>query len=146
MKLFPYDNDRITLLKKLVCRGLRFLHMRARCIDEEKSALFRFIIDVGTDPVRAYDDRPLLHVGQAVDRADTLLRQSCDHLRIVDDGTERTGSSVGRRLLTRKLDRTLHAIAETEGFCQKYFHISTTKYPMYRRRMISPISAIYTLL
>ena len=138
MKLLPYDNDRIPFLKKLMRRGLCLLHMRTCRIDERKPSLLRFIIDEGTDPMRAYDDRPILHIGQGIDHADTLLRQTRNHLRIVDDGTERAGSPVGCGLFARKFDRTLHAIAEAKGFCQKYFHISTTKCPMYRRRAIFP--------
>ena len=90
-------------------------------IDELEPAALRFVIGVGADAMRADDDPALRQVVQMVDRSDALGFEPLHHLRIVDDGAERTGAAIRRSIFPGDLDGALDAITEPQVVCQKDF-------------------------
>lgn len=117
MVLLSDDDHTVPFIHEFLGRELRFLDMRACRVHELESAGLRLVVDCGAHAVRADDDGPLLHLLETVYRADALATQPVDHLRIVDDGAERTGSPVSRSILPGNLDGALDAIAKAKIIC-----------------------------
>lgn len=117
MFLLSDDDHTVPFIHELLGGELRLLDVRTCRVHDLKAARLRLVVDRGAHAVRADDDGPLLHLLEAVYRTDAFAAQPVNHLRVVDDGAERTGSPVSRSILSGNLDGALDAIAKAKIIC-----------------------------
>ena len=95
MLLLSDDDHLITIFRQCMRSRLCFAHMRTSGINKRKSFILYLRVNLWAHTVRTDNQGSLIKFLQGIHHTDTFGLQSLDHLRIVDDRTERIGIVIG---------------------------------------------------
>jgi hypothetical protein len=116
-------HDLQALLRKGPRRLLGFFNMGAGCIQHSPALSFGFFIYGRSHPVGPDHNRCRAGLRQLVHHADSLRLQFCNHLRVVNQRTQRHHRRTGlARRRCGEFHRPPDAVTEPHVLRRQYFH------------------------